>query len=323
MISFRSLIVGTVAMAAAALPLSASATDHVRVIDSTKGPYDHFALHQANAEGFFKKQNIDVDIIWGEGGAQTLQSIITGGRDVGVGVGVLSVMGAYSKGAPLVILANVYVGVGNVLWYVPAKSPIKSIKDLNGKTLVYSASGSTSHLATQYILKTTGIKAKLVAVGGMASARTQVMSGQVDTGWLAAPSFYDLIRSGKARVVLSGKDAGELNTMTARVVVANRNWFDKNKDVAKRFMRAFWQGREFNYHGGMRAIERFAKQWKMDIEDAKLAPKFVPPEVTGIPIGNLPGLLKLAQEFKFVRTPMSKAQVDKMVDYVYLPDRDK
>jgi NitT/TauT family transport system substrate-binding protein len=319
MVRFRSWIAGTVAFAAAALPLSAGAADKVHAIDSTKGPYDHFALHQAIAEGYFKKKNIDVDVIWGSGGAATLQTILTGSRDIGIGVGILSVIGAYSKGAPLVILGNIFVGVSNVLWYVRADSPIKTAKDLNGHTLVYSASGSTSHLATQFILKTTGIKAKLVAVGGMASSRTMVMSGQVDTGWLAAPTGYDLIKSGKARVVLSGKDAGELNTMTARVAVANRNWFEKHRDVAKRFMEAFWQGREFNYTGGQRAIERFAKTWKMSMSEAELAPQFVPRSVTGMKVANLPGLIKLAEEFKFVTHPMSKDKVDKLIDYVYMP----
>jgi NitT/TauT family transport system substrate-binding protein len=320
MVRFRSWIAGTVAFAAAALPLSAGAVDKVHAIDSTKEPYDHFALHQAIAEGYFKKRNIDVDVIWGSGGAATLQTLLTGSRDIAVGVGILSVIGAYSKGAPLVILANVFVGVGNVMWYVPANSPIKSAKDLNGKTLVYSSAGSTTSLATDFILKTTGIKAKLVAVGGMAASRTMVMSGQVDTGWLAAPTGYDLIRTGKARVVLSGADAGELNTMTARVVAANRNWFDKHRDVAKRFMEAFWAGREFNYHGGMRAVERYAKKWNIPIEDAKLAPtKFVPPSATVMRVANLPKLIKLAEEFKFVTKPMSKGKVDKLIDYVYMP----
>lgn len=315
-------LVRTIAVAAAAWPIAAGAVDKVNAIDSTKEPFDHFAIHQANAEGFFKKRNIEIDVIWGTGGAATLQAIITGGRDVGVGVGVLSVIGAYSKGAPLVILGNTYRGVGNVLWYVKADSPIKSVKDLDGKVLVYSASGSTSHLATQYILKTTGVKAKLVAVGGMATSRTMVMSGQVDTGWIAAPSGYELIRKGEARVVVSGADTGDLNTMTARVAVANRNWVEKNPDLARRFMEALWEGRNFNY-SGEKAIQRYASYWKMPLEDARMATKFVPKEATKMKLSNVEGLLKLAQEFKFVQKPMSKEQVAKMINYVYLPPDEK
>ena len=115
------------------------------------------------------------------------------------------------------------------------------------------------------------------------------------------------------------QSAGALNKMTVRVAVANRDWFNKHRDVAKRFMEALWEGREFNYTGGEKAIERYANAWKMPLSEAKLAPKFVPRSVTGMKVADLPGLIKLAEEFKFVTHPMSKDKVAKLVDYVYMP----
>src|SRR3546814_11271905 len=96
-----------------AMSTGAYAADEVRAVDSTKGPYDHFALHQAKAEGYFKDEGLEVDVIYGSGGAATLQALLTGSRDIAVGVGVLSVIGAYSKDAPVKILGNVFKGVGN------------------------------------------------------------------------------------------------------------------------------------------------------------------------------------------------------------------
>ena len=307
---------------AAFVPAAAGAMDKVRELDSVKESFDVFPVHQAAEEGFFKQQDLDVDIIFGQGGASALQAIITGSRDVGVGIGSLAVIAAYSKGAPLVILGNTFKGADNELWYVRADSPIKTVKDLDGKTMVYSSPGSTSHIAAQYILKTSGVKAKLVSVGGMAASRTAVMSGQVDTGWLGAPSYMNLVRKGEARIIVGGDQAGELRSMTIRVVVANRNWVEKHRDVAKRFMKAFWQGREFNY-SGEKAIERYAKTWNMEMEDARLATKYVPPATTVLEVGNLPGVVRLAQEYKFLKGPLTKAQTDKLIDYVYLPGRDK
>jgi hypothetical protein len=57
----------------------------------------------------------------------------------------------------------------------------------------------------------------------------------------------------------------------------------------------------------------------MSMSEAELAPQFVPRSVTGMKVANLPGLIKLAEEFKFVTHPMSKDKVDKLVDYVYMP----
>ena len=162
----RSSVLGTVAAVFAAIPLSAGAAEKVAAIDSTKGPFDHYALHQAKDEGYFKAEGLDVDIIYGSVGAATLQTLLTGSRDIAIGVGVLSVIGAYAKGAPVKILGNVFKGVGNVLWYVRADSPIKSFKDLDGgKDLVYSRAGSTSNLAVLMIAEALHIHPKFVSVG--------------------------------------------------------------------------------------------------------------------------------------------------------------
>src|SRR5690606_18839055 len=143
------------------------AKDKVRAIDSTRSPFDHFALHQAKAEGYFDEENLDVDIIWSDGGAATLQTLITRSRDIAIGAGVMSVIGAFSKGAPLTIVGNVKRGADDLYWYVPVDSPIKSFEDLDGKQLVYSRPGSTTHLVSQFILQAIKAEPKLVSVGGM------------------------------------------------------------------------------------------------------------------------------------------------------------
>src|SRR5690554_2180616 len=108
---FRSWLLGAAAVAVSVMPLSVTANERVRSIDSTKGPYDHFALHAAKAQGYFKEEGLDVPVIFGDGGAATLQALITGSQDIAVGVGVLSVIGAYSKGAPVKIIGNIFKGV--------------------------------------------------------------------------------------------------------------------------------------------------------------------------------------------------------------------
>ena len=40
-----------------ALPLVAAAKDKVRLVDSQPTVYDHFALYQAKAEGYFDQEN--------------------------------------------------------------------------------------------------------------------------------------------------------------------------------------------------------------------------------------------------------------------------
>lgn len=312
-----------VLFAAAAFVLAANpafAKDKVRAIDSTRMPFEHFAIHQAQEEGFFDKADLDVSIIFGQGGADTLQALVTGSQDVAQGVGVLSVIAGYAKGAPLVILGNMKRGAGELFWYVPAASPIKSFKDLNGKVLVYSAAGSTTSLAANTLIKEMKLDVKLVSVGGMSSSRTQVMSGQVDTGWSTFPVGLDSIRKGESRIIGFGSEAKALEGTTMRVVAANADWVKKNRAVAERFMRVLWQGQEFNYKGGEKAFERYAKAWNVAIEDAREGPKYVKyQDVTFAPIGNLPLLLKMAKEYGFIKDDMTAEQAKGLVDIVYDP----
>jgi NitT/TauT family transport system substrate-binding protein len=284
--------------------------------------FAHMAVHNAQSEGFFKKANLDANITFGSGGADTLQAIVTGGADIAFGVGLLSVIGAQAKGAPVTVVANSMRGTPEIFFYVPKDSPIKSLKDLDGKELVYSRPGSTTHLLVQVLARELGIKPKFVSVGGMAASRTQVMSGQLATGWSAFPVNYDLVRKGEVRIVGSGADAKELAGDTVRVVVANSNWVQKNPDIAKRTMEALWQGLKFTYEGGDRSFKNYAEKWKLDLEDAKAAPKFTPfSNVTFWPLGNLDSAYKLAQEFKQIDKPPTEAEKKRLVTVVYDPDK--
>jgi NitT/TauT family transport system substrate-binding protein len=315
--SSAALAVGILAFAA-----SAQAADQVRIIDSQRMAFSHMAIHNAQAEGFFKKANLDPTITFAAGGSETLQALVTGSADVAFGVGVMSVVGALAKGAPVTIVGNAMRGTSDVYFYVPKDSPIKTLKDLDGKELVYSRPGSTTHLLVQFLARDLGIKPKLVSVGGMAASRTQVMSGQVASGWAAFPVNYNLVRSGEIRMIGSGADSKGLANDTIRVVAANSEWVKKNPDVARRTMEALWQGLKFTYEGGDRAFKHYADKWKLDLEDAKAAPKFTPfNQVTFWPLGNMDHVYKLAQEFKQIDKPLTDAQKKSLISVVYDPEK--
>jgi NitT/TauT family transport system substrate-binding protein len=318
----RTAILAGAAAGLLGITATAQAADTVRIVDSQRMGYAHMAIHNAQAEGYFKDLNIDPVITFGSGGADSLQAIVTGSADVVFGVGTLSVIGAHAKGAPVTIVANSIRGGSDIFFYVPKDSPVKSFKDLDGKELVYSRPGSSTHLVVQALVRQFKIEPKLVSVGGMAASRTQVMSGQVATGWSAFPVNYDLVRKGEIRIIGTGADAKEVAGDTIRVVAANSNWVKKNPDVAKRTMQALWQGLKFTYEAGEPAYKRYAEKWKLDIEDARAAPKFTPFEaVTFWPLGNMEGVYKTALEFKQINKPLTEEQKKALVTVVYDPEK--
>src|SRR5438034_10618232 len=54
--------------------------------------------------GIFKKHGLDLDILYTNGGGETLQAVISGSVDLGIGAGTSGVLGAFAKGAPVRIL---------------------------------------------------------------------------------------------------------------------------------------------------------------------------------------------------------------------------
>ena len=308
----KSLVIAAAGTAVLAAP--AIAADKVRLVNSTKVVFETEHPYTALEEGIFKKHKLDVSIIHGSGGAASLQAVLTGSQDIVWGNGVLGVLSAYAKGAPVRILGSNIRGVPDLYWYVRSDSPIKSFKDLKeGQELAYSRPGSTTNLAAIFIKDALGLKAKLTSVGGPSGSRTQLMSGQVATGWSVFPLNKNLLREGKIRIIGTGKQASGLNGVTIRVIAANVNWLNKNRDVAKRMMLAFKEAREMTYNSEKR-LQTYAKRWKLNYEDVKTAPQDTPAsETTLLPLAGLDKINEIALKDKKIKKLLTAAQLKELV----------
>ena len=79
-----------------ALPLVAAAKDKVRLVDSQATIFAHYAIYQAQSEGYYDAEDLDVSIIVGRGGADSLQAVVTGSQDMIFRTGILGVIGNMS-----------------------------------------------------------------------------------------------------------------------------------------------------------------------------------------------------------------------------------
>ena len=100
--------------------------------------------HLGEKAGIFKKYGIKLEIIYTAGAGETLQPVIAGTADLGVDVGTQGVPGRLAKGAPVRIIGAEATGAADY-WYAKASSPIKTLKDTNGRTIAYSTQGSSTH----------------------------------------------------------------------------------------------------------------------------------------------------------------------------------
>ena len=118
------LFVGIAAFAAI-FANAAMAEDTLKLTIGQRGVFENAISEIGQDQGFFKKHDLKLEILYTQGGGETLQAIVSGAVDIGIGVGTLGTLGAFSKGAPVRVIGATMKGAYE-FWYVPANSPIKS-----------------------------------------------------------------------------------------------------------------------------------------------------------------------------------------------------
>src|SRR3954471_11819210 len=230
------------ALAAAALGLAltaANAQETLKLAVGQRGNWDTSVAEVGQRMGIFKKQGLNLEILYTQGGGETQQAVISGSVDVGVAAGVMGVLGAYSKGAPVRVIGAETTGAKDLFWYAKADSPVKTLKDTEGKTISYSTNGSSTPGIVTAFMREYNLKAKPGATGGPAPTLTQVMSGQIDVGWAAPPFGLDQQDEGKIRIIASVNDGRIYKAQPVRLLDPNVQKRNSRKPVIHRFMKAY------------------------------------------------------------------------------------
>lgn len=297
----------------------ASAEDKVKLAVGQRGNWDTSISEVGQRAGIFKKHGLELEIVYTNGAGETQQAVISGSVDVGIAAGVMGVLSAYSKGAPVRVIGAETTGANDLYWYVKADSPIKSLKDTDGKILAYSTNGSSTHGIVTAFMKQYDLKAKPTAMGGPAANLTAVMSGQIDVGWAAPPFGLDQLDQKQIRIIATGNDASAFKGQTVRLNIANANFLKAHKDVVDRYMKAYRETVNFLYTDP-KALKVYS-EW-LNISEAKAKrtrDDFFPRSaVEPDKIVGLDTIVKDAVALKFTATELTKAQLD---DLIQIPPR--
>ena len=84
-------------LALAVLTPAASAQDTLKVADAHRGTWESAAPELGQQAGIFKKHGITLEFIYTRDDKETQQRVVSGSADVGLGVGVMAVMRAYTR----------------------------------------------------------------------------------------------------------------------------------------------------------------------------------------------------------------------------------
>ena len=308
----------TVACAVATLILvgasAASAQDKLKLAVGQRGNWDTSVSEIGQRAGIFKNHGLELEIVYTNGAGETQQAVISGSVDIGIAAGVMGVLSAYSKGAPVRVISAETTGARDLYWYVKADSPIKSLKDTDDKILAYSTNGSSTHGIVTAFMKQYALKAKPTAMGGPAANLTAVMSGQIDVGWAAPPFGLDQLDQKQIRIIASGNDADVFKGQTVRLNIVNANYLKAHKDMVDRYMKAYRETITYMYTDP-NALKVYA-DW-LNITEAKAKrtrDDFFPRSaVEPDKIVGLDTIVKDAVALKFTATEMTKAQLDELI----------
>lgn len=317
-----TMLAGALALAVPLAAAPASAEDQLKVAIGQINNWENQAPTLGQDAGIFKKHGLVLENVGTAGAGETIQAVISGSADIGAGVGAAGVMRAFSKGAPVRILAPAFTGTGDLYWYVKADSKLKTLKDATpDNTIAYSTNGSSSNNIVVAFGEELGSKAKPVATGGPPATLTAVMSGQVDIGWAAPPFGLREIKEGKIRILARGSDVPSLRGQTVRTLIVNFNAWNTKRDAILRFMDAYREAADWMY-ADPKALEMYSAKVKQPVDVLKESmEKFQPKETMQTDtFADLDGAVRDAVKLKFLDKPLTKEQ---LAELIVTPPRKK
>jgi len=315
----RALARVSAALLLGAACAAAQAEDTLKLAIGQRGNWENSPPELGQKAGIFARHGLKLELLYTQGAGETLQAVLSNSVDIGVGVGTGGTMGAFAKGAPVRAIANSTTGADDLFWYVPAQSPIQSLKDAAGKTIAYSTTGSSTNLAVLAFIKHFGVALKPVATGSPSATFTQTMSGQVDIGWSAPPFAVEALQQGRVRIVARESDVPQFRNQTVRVMIATAQTTAQKRDQLQRFFAAYRETLDWMYGSDPAALKLYAEWVNIPEPLAReVRDKFYPKE--NLRLDRLSGLDEAMEDAvgaKFIPRPLDKAQLDQLfADYV-------
>ncbi len=128
-------------------------------------PSDHHAaLFIADAQGQFKKQGLEVELIQFNNGGDLMVAIASGDLDIGY-VGITPALSSISNGVPAKVVSSVQSEGSGIV--VDSSSDINSIADLKGKNIATPGESSIQYLLLLYALEKEGLSKDDLSISAM------------------------------------------------------------------------------------------------------------------------------------------------------------
>jgi NitT/TauT family transport system substrate-binding protein len=160
-------------------------------------------------DGHFQKEGLEVELVYMRGGSAAMQALVGGAVDYAA-TALDVALQAYAHGAAV----KRFAATGKLPLFALAVSPqsaakIKSVKDLEGKTVGISGLGNADHALTLFLLKQAGADATKVQFATIGTNLLEALrQGQLDAGLVQEPALT-LITAAGGKVLVNATDTAD------------------------------------------------------------------------------------------------------------------
>jgi NitT/TauT family transport system substrate-binding protein len=254
-----------VAASAAFVPAAASAQSGT-VVRMQTNPIDSGAeVYYAHDMGWFAKAGIDAQIEPGKNGAAIAAAVAGGAVDVGY-ADVGSLAKAHTRGIEFAIVAPaaMWVSTAPVNALMVAKnSPLRTARDLNGKTVAVPGLGTGADYTVRDWLSANGADLATIKIIELpySAMPAALEAGRIDAAHVAEP--FIAVAKANARILASADDV--LGKSYLRTVwFANAAWAKAHPDLIAKFaavMRetARWANERRNHAASAAILVKYAQ----------------------------------------------------------------
>lgn len=265
---FLNKFVASVAVCAAVLIAAVPA--HAEQISVTHWGVLMYGAPYAVAmeKGFFKEAGVNIDgILTSKGGGTTMRNVLASGLPYGE-VALSAAVAAANQGIDVRIVNAGVRTAGEILWVTMPNSPVRTIKDLQGRKIGYTSPKSVTDMLSILALQAQSVpidKVERVAIGGIGTGLTALEQGGIVATPIMDPIWSKL--KDKYRPVFWVKDV--LPAMTQTVGVTTAGFAKENGKTLKAIIAGRRKGVEFIYAHPKEAAAIFANVYKLDLKVAE------------------------------------------------------
>jgi len=291
----------------------AQSQDKIKLAYSSTDTLNQIWTIAQNA-GFYKKNGLDVDLVYIGSTTVGIAAIVSQDIQVGNAAGS-GVANAAVRGADTVSVGCVI----NVLAYeLVVLDSIKSAEDLKGKSIGISRFGSASDVAARELLKGLNLRpmedVKILQVGG-ASERAAGFSRGIIAGFPSPPGNVHLIPGGLPhRILADMADLPKPYPLPFICAVTTKSYLAKNRSVVKRVVMSLIEASHYfrtNKDGAQKVVAKYLRGANKAYLDTSY--NSTVKILERVPYTTREGM-KIQLDDALKQAPASKVTVDNVID---------